>query len=185
MTMQEGNTARGRRHLIIVFLLIVIPLLLASVQSKYSLFVFRDGFATHYPIKKLFIEQIKNKVIPFWNPSASFGQPLLGNPNDLPFYPDNVLFLALPFDVAWNFHYWFHWIFGAVGVYQLLRCLKRTAQISLFGSIWWAASGFVLSLFSFYNLIAAVSWIPWIILSFRLLITNGKIANSIALGTCI
>ena len=113
--MQEDAAEKKRVLLAILCFLILVPLLLSWIQSNYSLFVFRDGFATHYPIKKLFIDQIKNGNIPYWNPAASFGQPLLANPNNLPFYPDNLLYLALPFDIAWNLHFWFHWIFGAFG----------------------------------------------------------------------
>ncbi len=182
--MQGQSSPRNKLAIGVFTLLIAAPLLLASVQSRYSLFVFRDGFATHYPIKKVFIHQIKQNEIPYWNPAASFGQPLLANPNNLPFYPDNLLYLILPFDVTWNFHFWFHWIFGAFGIFLLLKKLNAESQTALIGCIWWAGSGFVLSLFSFYNMIAAASWIPWMLLSLRLLVQYGKWRDAAALGLC-
>ena len=182
--MQEYAAEKKRILLAILCFLILVPLLLSWIQSNYSLFVFRDGFATHYPIKKLFIDQIKNGNIPYWNPAASFGQPLLANPNNLPFYPDNLLYLAFPFDIAWNLHFWFHWIFGAFGIFQLLKSMHKDSRIAWIGTIWWAGSGFMLSLFSFYNLIAATAWIPWMLLSLRCIHRDSKIRDAMALGLC-
>jgi hypothetical protein len=180
--MPNGTSTRNRSTLSAIFFLFFIPLCLAWIQSPFSLFVFRDGFATHYPVKRIYLEQIEKGWMPYWNPSASFGQPLLANPNNLPFYPDNLLYLVFPFDVSWNFHFWFHWIFGSFGIFQLLKQFQRDSRIAVIGSLWWASSGFILSQFAFYNLIAAVSWIPWMVLALCHLFINPGVRPALILG---
>jgi hypothetical protein len=168
-----------------LLILFALPLLLSLLQSPFSAFVERDNFYYNYPAKQIFIQQLKQGVIPYWNPYASFGQPMLADPTVLPFYPDNLLYFVLPFDCAWNFHFWFHWILGVFGVFLLLRELGRSNSVALLGSIWWGGSGFLLSLFCFANLLATVSLIPIIVYSLRRLLAIGRIYHAIGFGALV
>jgi|GEM_PF-5535791 len=174
-----------KRALKVLLLVFVLPLFLSLLQYRSSIFLYRDALTAHYPVKKQFIEELQRGAIPYWNPTASFGQPLLANPNMEPFYPDNLLYLILPFDAAWNFHFWFHWIFGMFGIYSYIRLFKRCRKTGVLAAIWWGSSGFVLSTFSFYNLIAVTAWIPWAAILFYRMLTTKKQACSVLLGVTL
>src|SRR5205807_5528231 len=105
--------------------------------------------------------------IPWWNFADVGGQPLAANPNTLTFYPDNVLYLALPAHVAFNLHFLLHLILG----WFAMRSLTR----SRFGAWLWILSGVAMSALSFYNLITSIALIP-------LALLGAERRNAIQLG---
>ena len=123
-----------------------------ALAASFGFFFFRDNFSTHYPIKVLSAAAFRAGEIPWWNFADGGGQPLAGNPNTLTFYPDNVLYLLLPAQVAFNLHFLLHLILG----WFAMRSLTR----SRFGAWFWILSGVAMSALSFYNLITAIALIP-------------------------
>lgn len=158
--------------------------------SSFTLFFFRDNFSTHYPLKVVSAKAFRSAEIPYWNYHDGGGQPLAGNPNTLTFYPDNILYLALPAHIAFNLHFWIH----LCAAFLAMRALTR----SWFGAAMWAAGGIAISATAFYNLIVAVAMIPLAFLaverrsaallgvSFGLLILAGEpvmvVATALAVG---
>ena len=60
-----------------------------------------DPVRQTYPWKSLVIEAEKNFKIPTWNPYNFSGTPLLANFQSGAFYPLNLLYFALPFNLSW------------------------------------------------------------------------------------
>ena len=86
---------------------------------------FRDVFTTHLPVKAFGAAELRAGRIPAFNPGWGLGQPFRGNPNALPFYPGNVLYLILPFWSAFNLHYALHWLLAALTMAALARALGQ------------------------------------------------------------
>ncbi len=124
----------------------------------------RDVANAHLEMKLAEARALAHGFFPEIDPFRAGGQPLAGNPNAVPFYPDNLLYLVrhhgLPPLWAFNAHFWIHLLLAPFAFFWLARAwgLGR-------GSAWAAAgcyvlSGFFLSHLSFYNLIAGAALAP-------------------------
>lgn len=125
---------------------------------------FRDVFTTHMPLKAFGATELRQGRIPAFNPTWGLGQAFRGNPNVLPFYPGNVLYLVLPFWIAFNLHYALHWLLAALGMAALARALGQGKPAALVAGLTYGASGWILTGLSFYNLLAVSAWWPFVLL---------------------
>jgi hypothetical protein len=155
-----GNEARLRARLLLLVLIalwaaITLPWLLGGERL-----ILRDVLYSHSQFKYFGAEQLKLGRIPAVNPTWSMGQPFAGNPNALPFYPGNLLYLVLPFQVAFHAHYALHWLLAFLAMRGLARELGQGPPAALLSALTWGASGYVLTLLAFYNLLTVVAWAP-------------------------
>ncbi|HEY2290068.1 MAG TPA: hypothetical protein VGM86_05130 [Thermoanaerobaculia bacterium] len=125
---------------------------------------FRDVFTTHLPVKAFGAAELRAGRIPAFNPGWGLGQPFRGNPNALPFYPGNLLYLILPFWSAFNLHYALHWLLAALAMAALARALGQGPAAALTAGVTYAGSGWILTTLSFYNLLAVSAWWPLVLL---------------------
>ncbi len=133
----------------------VLPL----VRGGETLFL-RDVANAHLEMKLAEAAALAHGFFPEIDPYRAGGQPLAGNPNAVPFYPDNLLYRAAPPIWALNAHFWLHLLLAPF----LFAWLARAWGLSR-GAAWVAAgcytvSGFFLSHLSFYNLIAGAALAP-------------------------
>ncbi|MEE8524661.1 MAG: hypothetical protein V3T72_12075 [Thermoanaerobaculia bacterium] len=120
----------------------------------------RDVLTGHYPMKVAQAEALRHGEMPLVDPYRAGGQPLLGNPNALPLYPDNLLYLVASPLWALNAHFWLHLLLAPFAAAWLGRAwgLRREAAWAV--GVCYAASGFFLSLFNLYNLVAGAALAP-------------------------
>ncbi len=127
-------------------------------------FFIRDVFTTHLPLKAFGAEQLRAWRIPAFNPTWGLGQPFRGNPNALPFYPGNLTYLVLPFWSAFGLHYALHWLIALITMGALARGLGMSRAASLLAAVTYAGSGWMVSVLTFYNLLAVAAWWPLVLL---------------------
>ncbi|MFY9821786.1 MAG: hypothetical protein WAM82_10410, partial [Thermoanaerobaculia bacterium] len=125
---------------------------------------FRDVFTTHVPWKAFGAAELRHGRIPAFNPTWALGQPFRGDPNALPFYPGNVLYMVLPFWSAFNLHYALHWLLAALAMAALARGLGQARPAALVAGITYGGSGWILTALSFYNILAVAAWWPLVLL---------------------
>src|SRR3972149_6454066 len=65
-------------------------------------FLITDPVRQQYPWRELVISAEKKLELPLWNPYNFSGVPLLANFQSASFYPLNVLFFFLPFNLVWS-----------------------------------------------------------------------------------
>jgi hypothetical protein len=123
----------------------------------------RDVMTTHLPYKWFGASELAEGSIPAVNPTWALGQPFRGNPNALPFYPGNLLYLALPFWSAFALHYMAHWLLALFAMRALARELGQSAEGALLAGLAYAGSGLFLSLLTFYNLLTVAAWAPLVL----------------------
>lgn len=143
-------------------------------------FFLRDVFTTHLILKAFGAHELAAGRIPAVNPAWGLGQPFRGNPNALPYYPGNVLYLVLPFWSAFNLHYALHWLLALGAMAALARGLGQGREAALLAGITYAGSGWFLSALSFYNLVTVAAWWPLVLLG--AVMTGGGGRRGIALG---
>lgn len=120
----------------------------------------RDVLTTHFPLKVAQAEFLERGEFPLVDPYRAGGQPLLGNPNGLPLYPDNLLYLIGSPLWALNAHFWLHWLLAPCAFYWLGRSWGLGRRASWAAGLCYAGSGFFLSLLNLYNLVAGAALTP-------------------------
>ncbi|HLF57734.1 MAG TPA: hypothetical protein VI942_12905, partial [Thermoanaerobaculia bacterium] len=145
----------------------------------------RDVFATHLPYKAFGAGELAQGRIPALNPTWGLGQPFRGNPNALPFYPGNLLYLVLPFWSAFNLHYFLHWLLAFLGLRQLARELGQREEAAVLAGLAYAGSGYVVTLLTFYNLLAVAAWTPFALAGLARGGRRGTIVAGLAGGLAI
>ena len=128
----------------------------------------RDSTVVEVPVKKLTVQLLKEGNFALWTDAYGSGQPFLANPKNAVFYPTTWLYLLLPLFVAFKLHYFVHVLLGWLGLYSLIKSYSVSRKAAFLGASVFAFSGMYLSSFEFYNHIAALAWMPWILVLFNL-----------------
>ena len=128
-------------------------------SGRDTLFV-RDVFNTHLGLQHARAEAFAAGALPLVDPRRAGGQPLLGNLNAAPLYPDGLLLLAAPLLWAVNAHFWLHWLLAPFALYALGRALGLAPPAAWAAGACYALSGFFVSQLSFFNLIAGAALAP-------------------------
>jgi hypothetical protein len=115
------------------------------------------------PVKKLTVQLLKEGNFALWTDAHGNGQPFLANPKNAIFYPTTWLYFFLPLFTAFKLHYLIHAILGWLGFYVLCGSYSLSKRASFLGASLFAFSGMYLSSFEFYNHIAALAWMPWVL----------------------
>lgn len=109
---------------------------------------------------------LREGQIPWWNPYIMMGVPYLEHPQIPVWYPPNLLFVALPANVAVPWYIMLHIFIAMTGMYVLLRNISPlpawAAGIAYGFSAYFVAripAGHI-------DIIAASSWAPWVMWTF-------------------
>ncbi|MGE5234442.1 MAG: hypothetical protein ACM3OB_10050 [Acidobacteriota bacterium] len=154
------------RRFVLLFVLpgaLVLTLAIAPLVGGGRTLFLRDVFNTHLPMKHAEAEALRAGRLPLVDPYRAGGQPLLGNPNAVPLYPDNVLYLLASDLWALNAHFWLHLLIAPFAMAWLARRLGLAREAAWAAGIVYGTSGYVLSNLNFYNLIAGVALAPALI----------------------
>jgi hypothetical protein len=120
----------------------------------------RDVLNTHLEMKWAQAIAMRQGYFPLIDPWRAGGQPLAGNPNAVPFYPTNLLYLGgTPF-WALNAHFWIHLLLAPFACFWMARRWGLRREAAWAAAACYTLSGFYLSHLSFYNLIAGATLAP-------------------------
>jgi hypothetical protein len=141
------------------FLAAALWLFAPVVAGRDTLFL-RDALNTHLEMKWFQAEAMRAGELPLVDPYRSGGQPHLGNPNTVPLYPDNLLYLLASPIWALNAHFWLHFLLAPLSVYYLGRQAGLGRAASWAAGVIYATGGYCLSVLSLYNLSASTTLAP-------------------------
>ena len=96
-----------------------------------------------------------------------------------------MLYLFLPFNVAWNWLIILHYFFSGVTTYLLLKHLRATPAASFAGAAAFVFSGYLLSLNSLVTHLFAVSWFPLVLLSFLKHLETARARYIVVAAVCL
>ena len=126
-----------------------------------------DLLTQFYYWKGFLADNLRQLIIPFWNPYNFSGTPFLAHPGVAPFYPATLIYLLFPLNISFSLNYFLHLTIGGFGMYYLARKYtdKIAAVISSIAFIW---SGFFSSRIyaGHVDLLTTAVWIPWVIYQF-------------------
>jgi hypothetical protein len=123
--------------------------------------------------------------VPVWNPFFASGQPFAGNPEHEIFHPLTTLFFLLPFEAAFSLQVMAPLVLGTVGMFVLLRSLRRSRWASLMGAVSWGFGGYLLSTTMLLPSLFAASILP-LGLAFAVRLVHGRsVRESVGLALCV
>jgi hypothetical protein len=154
-------------------LLLLAGIALPLARGSETLFL-RDTFNAHLPMKWAEAEALHRGAIPLIDPWRAGGQPLAGNPNAVPFYPDNILYLMASPIWALNAHFWLHLLLAPFAFAWMARSLGLRREAAWAGAVCYTLSGYFLSHLSFYNLIAGAALAPALVAAGLALAVRGE-----------
>lgn len=123
----------------------------------------RDVLNAHFEMKSAEALALRSGYLPLVDPYRGAGQPLLGNPNSVPLYPDNLLYLFASSLWALNAHFWLHLLIAPWAMFWLAREWRLGRSAAWAAGVFYGVSGFLLSNLNFYNQIAGVAIAPALI----------------------
>lgn len=136
----------------------LVPMALGLVIVTYQ-----DAVLTHLPARAVIAEELRAFRVPFIHPGASCGQPLLGNPNFGVFFPDTLLAVLLPLDVAFGLRFVLVLVLGFVGARRLGRAEGASREGAEIAAWSFVLSGIFLSTWRFFNSGLALALAPFVI----------------------
>jgi hypothetical protein len=159
----------GKKDLLyfLAFLLLFGFLFQKFILTDTTFFV-RDITRLEIPSRLLCAQLLKEGDFALWTDAFGNGQPFLANPKNAVFYPTTWLYLILPFFLAFKLHYVIHIGAAYLGIYYLGRSYALSRAASFLAASLFLTGGPYLSSLEFYNHIAALAWLPWILLGQRI-----------------
>jgi hypothetical protein len=143
---------------------LILLLLLLAVFGGYLLdgrvLAIGDGIAQDFPLRILAAQAWRQGIVPFWDPFAFAGLPLLGAIQIGAFFPGNWTFLVLPPVAAMNTTELLAFWSAGVGAYALARA-QSLSRLSAFGAgLVFMGSGFMVAHIDNLPMLQAAALLP-------------------------
>ncbi len=162
--MNRAKLYSGKDLLFILLFLVLFLFVFKNFLFTNGIFFERDSTLLEIPTRHLGVQLMKEGNFALWTDAYGNGQPFLANPKNAVLYPGTWLYLILPFFLAFKIHYVLHFILGWLGIYYLCKSYSLSEKASFLGATAFLFSGIFLSSLEFYNHMAALCWMPWILL---------------------
>lgn len=178
----QGNPTLVSGIVVFLFLLLLFP----SVWLGSETFVYRDFGHFGYPLAAHYHEVVWSGEFPLWNPYNNTGIPFLAQWNTLCLYPFSLIYLLLPLPWSVNLFTLLHLIWAAMGMAWLARRWTHHRMAALVAGAAFASNGLALTMLMWPNILAAYSWMPWVVgLAERALRRGGRtILWAVLAGGC-
>lgn len=155
---------------ILLFCIIIVAIFLGKTLFPQTEQIIYGGdlLTQFYFWKGYLAENLRQGIIPFWNPYNFSGTPFLAHPAVAAFYPATLLYLTLPLNIAFSWNYFLHLLIGGWGMYRLSR-LYADKISALFSCLAFVLSGyFAARIYAGHvDLLTTAIWLPWVFYSFK------------------
>ena len=127
-------------------------------------FVFRDFGYFGYPLAHYHCERFWQGEIPLWNPLSNCGLPFLAQWNTMTLYPGSLFNLLLPPSWSLGVFCLLHQWWSGLGMYCLARKWTGHRLGACVAGVAFTFNGVTLNSLIWPNNIAALGWMPWVVL---------------------
>jgi hypothetical protein len=134
-----------------------------------------------FPTYRFAARQLSQGVLPLWNPHLYGGAPFIGDIQAGFLYPPNLLLFLLAPTFDYKVMQWLasgHLFWAGLGLYVLLRTVRwenfspLSRAAALFGALAFQFSDPLLIHLGNLNLIAVLSWLPWVLAAYSRALTQ-------------
>jgi len=131
-----------------------------------------DTFRQLFPYKILTADAIRKFELPLWNPYNGAGMPLMATMHAGFLNPFNLLFLFLPNFLAWSIYILIQSCMISVFTYLYCKKIGQSIKASIFSSLSFCLSGFVVARLLFGEYIYTLSMLPLMLFLLELFIKD-------------
>src|SRR6266516_4839065 len=149
----------------VVLLGVLLVVAFPAVVTGQRTFVFGDYGLFGYPLAYYHRQSLWRGDVPLWNPLSDFGLPFLAQWNTLTCYPLSLIYLLFPLPWSLGFFGLFHLFLAGLGMYLLANEWATHRLAASVAGTAYAFSGLALHCLIWPNNIAALGWMPWVVLS--------------------
>ena len=153
-------TAGRFASLLGVLILVAFP----EVATGRRTFVFGDFGLFGYPLAYYHRQSFWRGEVPLWNPLNDCGLPFLAQWNTLTCYPLSLIYLLLPMPWSLGLYDLCHLFLAGLGMYFLANSCTANRFGATVAGITFCFSGLALNCLVWPNNIAALGWMPWVVL---------------------
>ena len=125
--------------------LLLLVLFFASTLDPAVQLYYRDTGRLYYPVKLYFAQHLRAGQLAFWDTMVECGESLLGQITAGMLHPATLLYLVIPFDLAFKLNHMLGPLLGGIGAYRLARRLAAAPSASLCAGIAYDGCGYVVS----------------------------------------
>jgi hypothetical protein len=147
-------------------------------------FFFRDFGFFGYPLAFHLRESFWSGEIPLWNPLNNCGLPFLAQWNTMVLYPGSLFYILLPLSWSLGLFCLLHQYLAGLGMYFLAYRWTRSRPGAAVAGMVFAFNGLTLNCLMWPNNIAALGWMPWVVLLIDQALRQGgrKLTQAIVVG---
>jgi len=127
-------------------------------------FFYRDTGQFGFPVASYLRDCFWRGEVPLWNPYNNCGIPFLAQWNTLALYPPSLIYELVPMPWGMNFFILGHVLLAAIGMYFLALRWFGNRFAASFAGLMFAWNGLALNCWMWPCHIAALGWMPWVIL---------------------
>ena len=152
----------GRLALLIAALLFALyPGVLLGTHTLFN----QDFGLFTYPVAHYARESFLHGEWPLWNPLSQCGVPFLAQWNTSACYPPSLIYLLLPLPWSLNFFCLAHIVLACMGMYRLASCWTQDRLAASVAGLGFAMSGLLLNSMLWTSNLAAMAWMPFVVLA--------------------
>ena len=148
-----------------IILLVLLCVAYPDVILGKNTFYFRDFGFFGYPLAYYHRESFWHGEIPLWNPLSDCGLPFLAQWNTLVLYPGSIIYLLFPISWSLGIFCLGHLFLAGMGMYWLAYAWTNNRLAASVAGLAFAFNGLSLSFLMWPNNVAALGWMPLVVLS--------------------
>jgi hypothetical protein len=146
-------------------LAVLVVVSFTDVVFGWRSFFTRDFSNFGYPIAYHVQQSYRAGEVPLWNPYNLAGMPFLAQWNTLALYPPSLIYILLPLPWSLNLFNLLHLYLGGLGMFCLARRWTNDGRAAGVAGIGYAFGGLMVSCLMWPNNIAALGWLPTVLLA--------------------
>jgi len=127
--------------------------------------VFRDSGIFTYPNAFFQRESFWRGEMPLWNPLNNCGIPFLAQWNTTALYPLSLIYILLPLAWGLNLFLLLHLFLAGLGMYWLAAQWTKNRLAAAVAGVAFVFNGLTLNCLMWTSNLAALAWMPWVILA--------------------
>jgi hypothetical protein len=160
---ESADGAFGAARLVLLLGLLMCVTFPGIVLGSHA-FVYRDDGLFGYPVAYYFRRCFWQGQLPLWNPYNNCGIPFLAQWNTMVLYPFSLLYLLAPMPWSMNYFLLGHVFLAGTGMYFLAHRWYGNRFAAMLAGLVFAWNGLSINLLVWSCHIAALAWMPWVVL---------------------
>ena len=136
-----------------------------DVITGQGAFFHRDFAIFGYPLAYHLRESFWHGEVPLWNPLNDCGLPFLAQWNTMTLYPPSLFYVLLPLSWSLGVFCLGHLFLGGMGMYFLAHRWTGNRFAAAVAGVAFSFSALMLHSLMWPNNIAALGWLPWVVLT--------------------